>query len=151
MIMKFEETGNLGVLPGRGRKSVGNETGEVVATVLWLKESPVPSFLLQVVDQLHASWRFRGRQFDFCVMPRHFPDAWPSRSPELNPCDFWLGRFLKDSIYSGGIKTLPDLKASIIRHVAEIPRELLRAIIENAIMRFQHVIDVNKAHTEHIL
>ncbi|GFV56749.1 uncharacterized protein TNCV_2539511 [Trichonephila clavipes] len=34
MIMKFEETGNLGVLPGRGRKSVGTETVEEVATAM---------------------------------------------------------------------------------------------------------------------
>ncbi|GFU47307.1 hypothetical protein TNCV_3822941 [Trichonephila clavipes] len=32
MIMEFEETGNLGVLPGRGRKQVGTETVEVVTT-----------------------------------------------------------------------------------------------------------------------
>ncbi|GFQ90615.1 uncharacterized protein TNCT_212201 [Trichonephila clavata] len=47
--------------------------------------------------------------------------------------------------------TLPDLQASIIRHVAEIPCELLCAAIEKAIMRFQYVIDVNGAHIEQIL
>ncbi|GFY07631.1 hypothetical protein TNCV_4095011 [Trichonephila clavipes] len=47
--------------------------------------------------------------------------------------------------------TLPDLKASIIRHVAEIPHELSRSNIENAIMRFQHIIDANGAYIEHIL
>ncbi|GFX12789.1 putative DD41D transposase [Trichonephila clavipes] len=34
MIMKFEETGNLCVLPGKGRKSVGTETAEEVATAV---------------------------------------------------------------------------------------------------------------------
>ncbi|GFW97760.1 hypothetical protein TNCV_1425231 [Trichonephila clavipes] len=48
-------------------------------------------------------------------------------------------------------RILPDLKVSITRHVAEIPRELLHATIENAIMLFQHVIDVNEAHIEYIL
>ncbi|PRD27532.1 UNVERIFIED_CONTAM: hypothetical protein NCL1_35099 [Trichonephila clavipes] len=80
------------------------------------------------------------------VISRHFPDAWPSCPPALNPCDFWLWGFLKDRVYSGGIRTLPDLKDSIIRHVAEIPPEFLIATIQNAIMRFQHVIDVNGAH-----
>ncbi|GFY06346.1 hypothetical protein TNCV_2681341 [Trichonephila clavipes] len=50
----------------------------------------------------------------------------------------------------GGIETLPDLKASIIGHVGEISRELLRATIENTIMGLRHVIDVNGAHIEHI-
>ncbi|GFU21906.1 uncharacterized protein TNCV_3283781 [Trichonephila clavipes] len=52
---------------------------------------------------------------------------------------------------SGGIRTLPDLKASIIHHLTEIPRELLRATIESVIMRFQHVIDINGALIDHIL
>ncbi|GFV44141.1 uncharacterized protein TNCV_2770371 [Trichonephila clavipes] len=85
------------------------------------------------------------------VISRHFSVAWLFRSPDLNPCDFWLWGFLKDHVYSGGIRTLRDLEASIIHHEAEIPRELLCATIENAIMRYQHVIDVNGAHIEHIL
>ncbi|GFT11833.1 uncharacterized protein TNCV_1923581 [Trichonephila clavipes] len=32
------------------------------------------------------------------VISRHFPNAGPSRSPESNPCDFWLWGFLKDRI-----------------------------------------------------
>ncbi|GFW44630.1 uncharacterized protein TNCV_4481751 [Trichonephila clavipes] len=74
-----------------------------------------------------------------------------SRSPDLNPCDFWLWESLRDRVCGGGIRTLPDLKASIIRHVADIPHELIHAINENAIMRFLYVIDVNGAHIEHIL
>ncbi|GFX34802.1 uncharacterized protein TNCV_2327421 [Trichonephila clavipes] len=34
MIMKFEETGNFGVLLGKGRRPVGIETVEVVATAM---------------------------------------------------------------------------------------------------------------------
>ncbi|GFW72373.1 uncharacterized protein TNCV_704101 [Trichonephila clavipes] len=56
------------------------------------------------------------------VISRHFQDAWPSRSPDLNSCNFWLWGFLKDCVYSGGTKTLPDLKGSIIHHGAEILR-----------------------------
>ncbi|GFT80411.1 uncharacterized protein TNCV_2184651 [Trichonephila clavipes] len=88
---------------------------------------------------------------NFGLNSDYFPGAWPSRSPNLNPRDFWLRRFLKDRVCRGGIRTLPDLKASSIRHLAEIPRELLRATFENAKMRFQQVIDVSGAHIEHIL
>ncbi|KAJ4437726.1 hypothetical protein ANN_17871 [Periplaneta americana] len=44
-----------------------------------------------------------------------FPDEWPSRSPDLNPCDFWLWGYLKDRVYQGNIRSLADLKASIQR------------------------------------
>ncbi|GBN37205.1 hypothetical protein AVEN_110884-1 [Araneus ventricosus] len=52
------------------------------------------------------------------VISRIFPIAWPPRSLDLNPCDFWLWRFLKDCAYGGNIRTLPELKASIPRHVS---------------------------------
>ncbi|GFQ81453.1 uncharacterized protein TNCT_466291 [Trichonephila clavata] len=88
--------------------------------------------------------------FGESLIYRHFPGARSSRSPDLSSSDFWMWGFLKDRVYRGGFRTLPDMKASLIRHVAEIS-ELLRVTIENAIMRFQHVIEVNGAHVEHIL
>ncbi|GFT98664.1 hypothetical protein TNCV_1901441 [Trichonephila clavipes] len=42
--MKFEETGDLGVLPGRGQKPVGTETGEdVAAAVIERVSSSIPN------------------------------------------------------------------------------------------------------------
>ncbi|GBN90917.1 hypothetical protein AVEN_239312-1, partial [Araneus ventricosus] len=29
------------------------------------------------------------------IISRHFLTAWPPRSPDLNPCDFWLWRLTK--------------------------------------------------------
>ncbi|GBN97941.1 hypothetical protein AVEN_72146-1 [Araneus ventricosus] len=49
---------------------------------------------------------------DSWVISRHFPTAWPPRSPDITPCDFWLG-FLKDNIYCKRPASLPDLKDSI--------------------------------------
>ncbi|GFS52243.1 uncharacterized protein TNCV_4849791 [Trichonephila clavipes] len=34
------------------------------------------------------------------VISRAFPTAWPPRSLDLNPCDFWLWRYLKKSCLS---------------------------------------------------
>ncbi|GFT51737.1 uncharacterized protein TNCV_4440391 [Trichonephila clavipes] len=88
---------------------------------------------------------------DDLVISRHFLDTWPSHSLDLNPCDFRLWGFLKDRVYNGEIRLLFVLKPSIIRHKSDIPRKLLRATIENAIMHFQYAIDVIEAHIEHIL
>lgn len=85
------------------------------------------------------------------IISRSFPTTWPPRSPDLNPCDFWLWGFLKDRVYGRSIRTVADLKASITRHVAAIDRETLRATIEHAITRFEHVLDVNGMHIEHVL
>ncbi|GBM21250.1 hypothetical protein AVEN_149842-1 [Araneus ventricosus] len=33
------------------------------------------------------------------IISRPFATAWPLRSPDLNPCDFWLWGYLKDVVY----------------------------------------------------
>ncbi|GBM93786.1 hypothetical protein AVEN_131872-1 [Araneus ventricosus] len=80
------------------------------------------------------------------VIARNFPTVWPPRSPELNHCDFWLWGSLKDRVYGGSIRTLPELKVSIKRHVTTIDRQTHRSII-----RFDHVLDANGMHIEHML
>ncbi|GFW28799.1 hypothetical protein TNCV_201221 [Trichonephila clavipes] len=55
MIMKFQETGDLGVLPGRGRKPVRTESVQEVATAVVERASSSPSILRQMVDKCHAN------------------------------------------------------------------------------------------------
>ncbi|GBL93848.1 hypothetical protein AVEN_153614-1 [Araneus ventricosus] len=43
----------------------------------------------------------RAHSGDVRVISRSFLTAWPPRSPDLNPCDFWLWGFLKDRVYGG--------------------------------------------------
>ncbi|GFU70535.1 hypothetical protein TNCV_2511911 [Trichonephila clavipes] len=50
MIMKFEETGDFGVLPGRGLKPVGTETVEEVATAVVERTSSETSSLQQALS-----------------------------------------------------------------------------------------------------
>ncbi|GFX34772.1 uncharacterized protein TNCV_2514871 [Trichonephila clavipes] len=51
------------------------------------------------------------------VISRQFRHMWPPRSPDLNPCDFWLWGHLKQLVSCDQPNTLPDLKDSISRHV----------------------------------
>ena len=80
------------------------------------------------------------------VISRVFPTAWPPRSPNLNPCDFFLWGFLKDHAYRGNIQTVPELKESIPRHVSSNDRETLRGTVQHVITRFEHLIDANTMH-----
>ncbi|GFU53000.1 uncharacterized protein TNCV_1142891 [Trichonephila clavipes] len=172
MIMKCEETEYLDVLPGRGWKpnyriwgtSPPNNLHQqplhpnyVTAWCRFTAEFILGPFFFQTLTPQDEATPHIGRQVkallidkfsDNRVISRHFPDVYPSRSPDLSSWDFWLWGFLRDRVYRGGIRTLPDLKASIIRHVAEIPPELLCATIEKAIIHFQHVIDASGAHID---
>ncbi|GFX06363.1 uncharacterized protein TNCV_2938911 [Trichonephila clavipes] len=62
-------------------------------TTIFMQEGATPHIGRQVKVLLSANFG------DNHVISRHFPDAWPSRSPYLNTCDFWLWRFLKDCLY----------------------------------------------------
>lgn len=85
------------------------------------------------------------------VISRHFPDPWPPRSPDLNPCDFWLWGSLKHLVSRDNPRTLPDLKDSISQHVRNISPNTLRSAVEHALLRFQMVADNDGRHVEHVL
>ena len=82
------------------------------------------------------------------IVSSSFPNPWPARSHDLNPCDFWLCGYLKDRVSQGHVRRLVDLKTSILRHVAQIPRELLRAAIHRAILRMHNVVEASGAGIE---
>jgi hypothetical protein len=44
----------------------------------------------------------------------------PARSPDLNPCDFYLWANLKDKVYSNNPHTLVELKQSIRETISSI-------------------------------
>ncbi|GFT84950.1 transposable element tc3 transposase [Trichonephila clavipes] len=81
---------------------------QCLQTTIFMQDGASPQAGHQVKALLSADFG------DNRILSRHFLDVWPSHSPDLQPCDFWLWGFLKDHVYSGGIRTLSDLKASII-------------------------------------
>ncbi|GBN77041.1 hypothetical protein AVEN_208727-1, partial [Araneus ventricosus] len=77
--------------------------------------------------------------------------SWPSRSPDLNPCDFWLWGYLKDVVFSTPIAHLAELKARIAQHILNVSPETLRSVVEHAVSRFQLVAENDGQHIEHVL
>ncbi|GBN46718.1 hypothetical protein AVEN_149539-1 [Araneus ventricosus] len=64
------------------------------------------------------------------------------------PCNFWLWGFLKDNIYRKRPASLPDLKDSIRRHVLDIPADSLRSVVENVVLRLEHIDEHEGEHIE---
>lgn len=85
------------------------------------------------------------------IVARHFPIAWPPRSPDLNPCDFWLWGYLKSIVYGDNITNLVELKNAIHRHVRNISPDMLRSAVENAILRFNLLSENGGYHIEHAM
>ena len=92
-------------------------------------------------------------------LQQHFPDRlisrrcdpqWSPYSPDLNPADFYLWRYLKDRVYANNPQSIPDLKAAITAVIRAIPREECGRVIENFARRIQVCLQRRGAHFEHI-
>ncbi|GBO39648.1 hypothetical protein AVEN_204140-1 [Araneus ventricosus] len=83
------------------------------------------------------------------IISRHFPTAWPPRSPDLNPCNFWLWGYLKDVVYGGQIANLAELKNRITQHIHNITNETFRSVVEHAVLSFQLIGENGRQHIEH--
>ncbi|GBM11634.1 hypothetical protein AVEN_16948-1 [Araneus ventricosus] len=84
------------------------------------------------------------------IISRHFSTAWPPRSSDLNPCDFWLWGYLKD-VYGGTIANLAGFKNRIKQYNHNITTEALRSVEEHAVLRFQLIGENGGHHIEHFL
>lgn len=73
---------------------------------------------------------------------------WPPRSPDLNPCDFFLWGYLKAKVYNPLPKTLDDLKENIKREINLISKETLKNIFINFEKRCDLIISASGGHIE---
>ncbi|KAJ4429889.1 hypothetical protein ANN_22093 [Periplaneta americana] len=66
-------------------------------------------------DPLPNTWIGRAGRDDMQIL------SWPSRSPDLTPCDFYLWAYVKDSVFVPSLpENLPELRARIINTIAAI-------------------------------
>lgn len=73
---------------------------------------------------------------------------WPPRSPDLNPCDYFLWGYLKSKVYNPLPKNLNDLKSNIEREIKKINREMLKSTMLNFEKRCTLLITVKGEHIE---
>ena len=69
-----------------------------------------------------------------------------TRSPDLNPCDFFLWGYLKSKVYSNRPQSIEELKDAIRQEIASIPHEMIRRVIDNFRERLQQCVDNNGSH-----
>lgn len=73
---------------------------------------------------------------------------WPPRSPDLNPCDYFLWGYLKSKVYKPLPKTLDDLKENITREIQKISTSILESTFLNFTKRCHLLIERNGGHIE---
>jgi hypothetical protein len=76
---------------------------------------------------------------------------WPSRSPDLNPCDFYLCGNLNDKVYSNNPHTLDELKQSIRETITSIEASDLKLVSNNLFKTPEACLRADRRHFEHVL
>ena len=77
--------------------------------------------------------------------------GWPARSPDLNPCDFFLWGYLKSKVYTHRPRSIEQLKDAICQEIAAIPHEMTRQVIDNFHERLQQCVENNCKHLTDVI
>jgi len=103
----------------------------------------------EVLEFLHSKFQHR-------IVSNRFPQqfhcgfSWPTRSPDLNTCDYFLWGYLKD-LFSSAPRTLPELKEMIKESCAQVTRGMLTRVVQNFLLRLQAVRESQGSHIEHVI
>lgn len=79
------------------------------------------------------------------------PVAWPARSPDLNPLDYYLWGYLKNKVYDRSCKTIEELQEKIMEAFETIEPEVIQAAIHQMDFRTSTCIEQNGAHFEQLM
>jgi hypothetical protein len=96
----------------------------------------------------------RGKVDKICGGIQWSLSAEPSHSGThlvLNPCDYFLGGYLEDKVFSSAPWTLPELKESVKVSCAQVTRGMLTRVAQNFVLRLQAVWEYQGAHIEHVI
>ncbi|XP_076246510.1 uncharacterized protein LOC143186686 [Calliopsis andreniformis] len=79
------------------------------------------------------------------------PVAWPPRSPDINPLDFFFWGYLKNAVYRQPVQTPEELVAKIHAAVANISTETLEKVHNNMVRRLRALQEAEGGQFEHLL
>jgi hypothetical protein len=82
---------------------------------------------------------------------KRYTDLWPSRSPDLNPPDFYLWGAAKSAVCRDRPRTLNELKTAITAYIRNISESDPQKVFANKIKWVQACIDARGDHFQHLL
>jgi hypothetical protein len=69
---------------------------------------------------------------------------WPSRSPDLNPLDFFCWGFLKSKVFSPMPHTMQQLKTRIRQEVANLDQAMIRRACADVNARYKNELYIKR-------
>jgi hypothetical protein len=112
---------------------------------MWFQHDGAPPHYYRRVRQYLDNWR--GDHW----IGRGGPVAWPARSPDLTPLDFFLWGFVKQEVYQEKPTTSQDMKNRIRNVFQTIRRETRSNVRETFIRRLNLCLGQNGQIFEHLV
>lgn len=114
---------------------------------MWFQHDGAPAHFSLAVRE-YANQTFGDRWIG-----RGGPVAWPPRSPDLTPLDFFLWGHIKALVYATPIETVEDLVARILAAAEEVQNMpgIFERIQRNMLRRCNSCIEVDGGHFEQLL
>ena len=85
------------------------------------------------------------------LISRRRDPEWAPHSPDMNPPDFYLWEFLKDSVYESHPTSIAQLKQAITSKIRKIKKAKCMKVINNFARRIKECLKQNGGHLEHVL
>ena len=114
--------------------------------LIFMQDGAPPHYAKNVRDWLNKKfknrWIGRGSDEDSRVL------AWPPRSPDLTPCDFFMWGYVKSIVYHKNYKTIEELQDSILAAFQKISPSMITATLRNFEKKIEEVILKEGGHIE---
>lgn len=116
----------------------------ICSSTVFQQDGAPPHWSLRVRNLLNQTFKDRW-------IGRNGPIAWPARSPDLTPLDYFLWGYVKELVYSREPKTIADLKRVISEALESLTQQLCQNTFKNLEKRLRLCVKQNGAHFEHLL
>ena len=74
--------------------------------------------------------------------------SWPTRSPDLTPCDYFMWGFIKSKVYTRDILNITDIKQKITEAFTNITKPMLSDVFSSYWYRLEKVLEFKGSHIE---
>lgn len=116
---------------------------------MWFMHDGAPAHF----SLLARNWLNQPNHYGNRWIGRAGPATWPPRSPDMNPCDFFLWGFCNHLVYTRPVNDVEDLRQRIIdafQTIRDRPN-LRHRVNESLYRRVRACVDANGGHFEQLL
>lgn len=94
---------------------------------------------------------FLNESFPNSWMGTTGPVAWPARSPDLNPLDYYLWGYLKNKVYDRQVRRIEEINGRMLETLGAIEPQTIRAAVQEMDIRTALCIQQHGGHFEQLM